>query len=74
MSVTSGHISARRKILVSVFPRLFVIIAPADDQRRQPVPNSTRHVAILWRFLDISAQILCANICINIGGFPGILV
>ena len=72
--VTSGHISARYKFLALVFLRLFVIIAPADDQRRQPVPNTTRHVAILWRFLDISAQILCAHICKIIGGFTGILV
>jgi hypothetical protein len=30
-------------------------------------------VAILWRFPDITAQILCASESINIGGFPGIL-
>ena len=56
--VTSGYITARQNFLAFVFLRLFVIIAPADDQCRQPVPNSTRHVAILWRFLDLGADSL----------------
>jgi hypothetical protein len=45
--VTSGDISARLKCLIFVFLNLFLIIAPADDQCRQLVPNSTRHMAIL---------------------------
>jgi hypothetical protein len=54
-------------------PNQFLIIAPAGDQCRQPVPNSTRHVAILWRFPGIKAQILCALRGINKGEFLGIL-
>ena len=51
----------------------FLIIAPDGDQCRQPVPSSTRHVAILWRFPGITAQILCASRGIYIGHFPSIL-
>ena len=54
-------------------PNQFVIIALVGDQCCQPVPNSAHHVAILWRFPGMTAQILCTLRGINIGGFPGIL-
>jgi hypothetical protein len=69
----SGNAELWQKFLVVVFFYPFLIIALAGDQYRQLMPNSTRHVAILWQFLDIAAQILCASRCINIGGFLNIL-
>ena len=35
----------------------FLIIVPAGDQCRQPVPNSRRHVAILRRFPGIMTPV-----------------
>ena len=63
----------RWNFLVFVFSILFLIIASAGDKCRQPVPSSTRHVAILWRFPDVMAQILRASRDTNIGRFPGVL-
>ena len=49
------------------------IIASVGDKCRQPVPSNMRHVAILWSFPDVIAQILCASRGLNIGRFPGVL-
>jgi hypothetical protein len=69
----SGGAAIRWNFLVFIFSILFLIIAPAGHQCRQPVPSSTRSVAILWRFPGMPAQILCPSRGINIGRFPGIL-
>ena len=73
----SGGAAIRWNFLVFLFSILFVIIAPADDQCRQLMPNSIhksiRNVAILWRFPGMTEKILCAARGINIGRFPVIL-
>jgi hypothetical protein len=72
-AVASGAVIgtvARWKFLVFVFSNPFQIIASADDQCRQLVPNSTHNVAILWRFPDISAQIFWVSRGINMFLFP----
>ena len=67
--LNSQSLSRERVWVISGDDMWQSIFAPAEDFSRQLKPNSTRNVAILWRFPGITSQILCASRGIYIGRF-----